>query len=55
MRSAKVKNIEYVKEYYGYSNEKAKQALDVLTDEDIKIIKTKLIRGGKHGRIGVDT
>jgi hypothetical protein len=54
MRSAKVKNIEYVKEYYGYSNEKAKQALEVLTDEQIEIIKTKLIRGGKHGRIGVD-
>ena len=55
IRSAEVENIEYVKEYYGYSNVKAKQALDVLTDEDIKIIKTKLIRGGKHGRIGVDT
>lgn len=55
MRSSKVKDIEYVKEYYGYSNEKAKQALDVLTAEQIKIIKTKLIRGGKHGRIGVDT
>ena len=54
MRSAKVKNIEYVKEYYGYSNEKAKQALEVLTDEQIEIIKTKLIKGGKHGRIGVD-
>lgn len=55
MRSAKVKNIEYVKEYFGYSNEKAKQALEVLTDEHIKIIKTKLNRGGKHGRTGVDT
>ena len=55
MRSSKVKDIEYVKEYYGYNNEKAKQALDVLTAEQIKIIKTKLIRGGKHGRIGVDT
>ena len=54
MRSAKVKNIEYVKKYYSYSNEKAKQALEVLTDEQIEIIKTKLIRGGKHGRIGVD-
>ena len=24
-------------------------------DSEIKIIKTKLIRGGKHGRFGVDT
>ena len=55
MRAAKVKDIEYIKEYYGYSNEKAKQALKVLTEDQIKTIKTKLIRGGKHGRIGMDT
>ena len=55
MKASKLKNIDVVKEYYGYSNEKAKQALDVLTEEQIKIIKTKLTRGGKHGRIGVDT
>jgi len=55
MRSSKIKDIDVVKEYYGFSNEKAKQALDVLTKEQIKIIKTKLNRGGKHGRTGVDT
>lgn len=55
LRASKLKNLDLVKEYYGYSNEKAKQALDVLTEEQIKIIKTKLTRGGKHGRIGVDT
>ena len=55
MKASKLKNLEVVKEYYGYSNEKAKQALDVLTEEQIKIIKTKLIKGGKHGRFGVDT
>ena len=55
MRAAKVKDIEYIKEYYGYSNEKAKQALNVLTEDQIKTIKTKLIRGGKHGRSGVDS
>ena len=55
MKVSKLKNLDVVKEYYGYSNEKAKQALEVLTEEQIKIIKTKLTRGGKHGRIGVDT
>ena len=55
LRASKLKNLDLVKEYYGYSNEKAKQALEVLTEEQIKIIKTKLIKGGKHGRIGVDT
>jgi hypothetical protein len=27
-----LENLEYVKEYYGYSNEKAKSALDILTE-----------------------
>ena len=54
MKASKIKNLDVVKEYYGYSNEKAKQALDVLTEEQLKIIKIKLTKGGKHGRIGVD-
>jgi len=36
-----------VKSYYGYSNEKARVALKVLTDEQLKIIKSKLDKGGK--------
>ena len=55
LRSSKIKNLEYVKEYYGYSNEKAKQALDILDDEQIEHIKRIINRGGKHGRVGVDS
>ena len=55
LKSSKIKDLDVVKEYYGYSNEKAKQALEVLTEEQIKIIKIKLTKGGKNGRIGVDT
>ena len=55
LRSTKIKNLEYVKEYYGYSNEKAKQALDILDDEQIEHIKRIINRGGKHGRVGVDS
>lgn len=47
VRSGKIKDIEYVKEYYGYSNEKAKVALKILTKENILTIKTKLNKGGK--------
>ena len=54
MKASKIKNLDVVKEYYGYSNEKAKMALDVLTEEQLKIIKRKLTKGGKHGRLGVD-
>ena len=35
LKAMKLENLEYVKEYYGYSNEKAKSALDILTDEQI--------------------
>ena len=50
LKAKKIKNIEYVKEYYGYSNEKAKVALDILDDEQIETIKGSLSKGGKHGK-----
>ena len=50
LKAKKLDNLEYVKEYYGYSNEKAKTALDILTDEHISAIKRKLYKGGKNGR-----
>ena len=50
LKAKKIKNIEYVKEYYGYSNEKAKGALDILNDEQIKTIKDSLSKGGKNGK-----
>jgi len=46
LRASKLKEIECVKEYYGYSNNKAKAALDILTKDEIKIIKEKLYKGG---------
>ena len=49
LKAKKIKNIEYVKEYYGYSNEKAKIALDILDDEQISAIKRRTRKGGKHG------
>ena len=50
MKAKKLKNLEYVKEYYGYNNEKAKIALDILSDEQISAIKQKLNKGGRNGR-----
>ena len=46
LRANKLKDIECVKEYYGYSNDKAKSALDILTKDQIKLIKEKLYKGG---------
>jgi len=39
--------VEMVKEYYGYSNEKARQALTILSDEQKQKIKEKLYKGGR--------
>ena len=47
LRASKIKDIECVKEYYGYNNEKAKTALDILTKKQLKLIKEKLFKGGK--------
>ena len=46
LRASKLKNIGVVKEYYGYNNEKAKVALDILTKDELKILKDKLYKGG---------
>ena len=50
MKAKKLENLEYVKEFYGYNNEKAKSALDILSDEQISAIKRKLNKGGRNGR-----
>ena len=50
LKAKKLKNLEYVKEYYGYNNEKAKEALYIVNDEQISAIKRKLDKGGKDGR-----
>jgi len=47
VKADKLKNLEYVKEYYGYSNEKAKQALSILNDDQITTIKNSLNKGGR--------
>ena len=46
LRKDKVTDLECIKEYYGYSNEKASQALKILTTEQINYIKQRLDIGG---------
>ena len=50
LKATKLENLEYVKEFYGYSNVKAKAALDVLSEEQISAIRKRLYKGGKNGR-----
>ena len=50
LKATKLENLQYVKEFYGYSNAKAKAALDILSEEQISAIKRKMYKGGKNGR-----
>ena len=46
VRKEKVSDLEFVKSYYGYSNEKASQVMKILTPEQITYIKQRLETGG---------
>ena len=43
----KLKDMDIVKEYYGFSNNKAKEALNLLSKDQIESIKTNLSKGGR--------
>lgn len=43
-------NLEIVKEFYGYSNEKARNALTLLTQDQVDVLKQKLSKGGTSRR-----
>ena len=46
LRKEKVTDLEIIKQYYGYSNEKASNALKILTPDQINYIKQRLDTGG---------
>ena len=46
LRKEKVDDLECVKQYYGYSNEKAYQALKILDKKQLNLIKQRLETGG---------
>jgi predicted DNA binding CopG/RHH family protein len=45
-KATSIQDIEWVKEYFSYSNQKAKEAMRILSNEDLQLIKNKLDRGG---------
>ena len=48
LRKEKVTDLQSVKEYYGYSNEKASQALKILSKQQLDYIKQRLETGGRQ-------
>jgi len=48
IKPQEVANLELIKEYYGYSNEKAKSALSLMSNEQIEELKNRIYKGGKR-------
>jgi len=48
VKPQEVANLELIKEYYGYSNEKAKSALSLMSHEQIEELKQRIYKGGKR-------
>ena len=47
MKPQEIENLELIKEYYGYSNEKAKSVLTLLSNADIEELKHRIYKGGR--------
>jgi len=48
LKASKIKDLDVVKTYFGYSNNRAREALSILTKSQIDYIKEKLYKGGKR-------
>ena len=47
IKKEKIEAIDIIKEYYGYNTDKARQAVSILSKEQIDDIKSKLYKGGR--------
>jgi hypothetical protein len=50
VKKQKDSDVAVVKEYYGYNDVKARQALTILSDEQITEIRTRIDKGGRDAR-----
>ena len=48
IKASDIDNLGLIKEYYGYSNEKAKSALSLMSNEQIEQLKQRIYKGGKR-------
>ena len=48
IKPQEIENLELIKEYYGYSNEKAKSVLSLLNNDQIEELKHRIYKGGKR-------
>jgi len=48
LKPEEITDLNVVKEYYGYSNEKAKSVLSLFTDEQLTELRKRMCKGGKQ-------
>ena len=46
LKQESVENLDIIKQYYGYSDTKAKEVMDILTSNDIEYMRNQLNTGG---------
>ena len=46
LKQESVENLDIIKQYYGYSDTKAKEVMDIITPDDIEYMRNKLNIGG---------
>ena len=47
LRATEIENLDVIKEYYGYSNEKAKSVLSLFNNKQIENLKQRIYKGGR--------
>ena len=48
LKATKIENLSIIKEYYGYSDEKAKSVLSLFGNDQINELKQRIYKGGKR-------
>ena len=46
LKQESVENLDLIKQFYGYSDAKAKEVMDILTSDDIEYMRNQLNTGG---------
>jgi hypothetical protein len=46
-KASEIENLEVIKEYYGYSNEKAKSVYNLFSNEKLLTLKNRIYKGGR--------
>ena len=47
LKPSEMENLDVIKEYYGYSNEKAKSVLSLLNNSQIEYLRQRIYKGGR--------